>query len=78
MKLRLWEIHAASRPTGEIPGPPDGDPTDGDPTDGPPDDHADRDHARVPDEDECCALLRPDPPRHVSARRRVRRGARER
>ena len=74
MKLRLWEIHAAGSPTGEIPAMA----PDDDPTDHAPDDHADRDRERLPDEDECCALLRPDPPPPVAPRRRVRRGARER
>lgn len=74
MKLRLWEIHTAGSPTGEIPAMP----LDDDPTGRAPDDHADRDHARVPGEDECCALLRPDPPPPVAPRRRARRGARER
>ena len=74
MKPRLWEIHAASPRTGEIPAiPPDDEATDS-----PPDDHADPDHARAQDEDECCALLRPDPPRHPSARRRARPGGQER
>lgn len=73
MKLRLWEIHAAGSLTGEIPAmPPDDDPPEA------PDDRADRNHERVPDEEECCALLRPDPPLHVAPRRRARRGARER
>jgi len=74
MKLRLWEIHAASSPAGETPaGPPDDNPADG-----PPEDHSARGDARGSDEDECCALLRPNPPRQVSTRRRVWRGARER
>jgi len=72
MKLRLWEIHAAGSPRGEIPAMP----PDDDPTDHAFDHHADRE--RVPDEDECCALLRPDPPPPVAPRRRARRGVRER